>query len=944
MALISSRTNHAVRSRKALVKALMVLLLFLVSVSFVGVGKPLIGPVYATPLNYTLTEWTIPTPASAPTGLTLDPQTGNCCWFVEASGNKVGYFDPAANNFQEWPIPTPASVTTGLAATTISGMTAIWGAEFSGSKIFVFFPSTGVFKEYPLAPGAQPEYISVEPPSSLVRVWFNEFPNKNGEIAYDPSALPGAPVNFYEDTFPPAVGGATNGVYAGPGNVYYAGAKSIVKWDRVGNQYTIWPLPVHGTAQGDFLALDSLGQVWYTEGVQDAAGADNYVGVVRGDNTIKEWQIPSIGADPREISISPSTQSPWIAENSQNAHNGKIAVLDPSAGGAVIGAAPTVVAAGVGSVLITPTLSAPVAAAAGAFAPVSNPNTGSINGQFTEWSVGNSFPHDVVADSAGNVWIAESGANKIARLTPTAPDFTLSPNSPTVSIPQGGSGTVTITGTSQSGFSGPVTLSPTGAVPAGVTFSAFSTNPIPVPSGGSASASLTINVAPSAAAGTSPITISGTGASGTHTTSFALTITSSADFSLALSSPTLSVGAGGSTTDTITITSIGSFNSAVALSASSLPAGAHVMFSSPSVTPPAGGTITSVATVSVDPGTLALVTSITITGTSGSLIRSQPLALTITVTPDFSIGGNPTSIPIVQGASGTSTITVTSTNGFSSAVALSYSWIGSAPSGVSVSLPGPVTPTPGTPATSTLTVSASSLSSTGSFTLSVTGTSGVLSHSDNLGILISAAPTTTSSTTPPGAPKCLIATATYGSELAPEVQLLRNFRDNSIMKTASGSSFMIAFNAWYYSFSPYVANYLTSHWVERTVMKGVLYPLIGMLYLTSNLYAATATYPELAALLSGLLASSLIGAFYLGLPLSLLRARVRRLRGSRAQSVLKKLLGTGLLVGMVVLVLGEIFASPILLMTASALVVLSSLFLSATLTSAKIAKRLQTRI
>jgi hypothetical protein len=164
------------------------------------------------------------------------------------------------------------------------------------------------------------------------------------------------------------------------------------------------------------------------------------------------------------------------------------------------------------------------------------------------------------------------------------------------------------------------------------------------------------------------------------------------------------------------------------------------------------------------------------------------------------------------------------------------------------------------------------------------------------------------------------------------------------MKTHAGSNFMVAFNAWYYSFSPYVANYLTTHWVERTIMKGVLYPLIGMLFLTSNLYSATASYPELAALASGLLASTLIGAFYLGLPLSLIRAKIRRLRGWRAQRALEKMLVAALLGGTAALLLGEVFTSPIALMLSSAAVVLSTLFLSAAVTSGQIARKLQTKI
>ncbi len=164
------------------------------------------------------------------------------------------------------------------------------------------------------------------------------------------------------------------------------------------------------------------------------------------------------------------------------------------------------------------------------------------------------------------------------------------------------------------------------------------------------------------------------------------------------------------------------------------------------------------------------------------------------------------------------------------------------------------------------------------------------------------------------------------------------------MKTHAGSNFMIAFNAWYYSFSPYVANYISTHWVERTIMKGVLYPLIGILYLTSNLYAATSTIPEIAALLSGLLASSLIGAFYVGLPFGLLRAKVRHLRGAKTQTLMWKFLGAIVLGGVAALVLGEIYASPMALMISSATVVLSTLFLLAAVTSDKVSKRLQARI
>ena len=53
---------------------------------------------------------------------------------------------------------------------------------------------------------------------------------------------------------------------------------------------------------------------------------------------------------------------------------------------------------------------------------------------------------------------------------------------------------------------------------------------------------------------------------------------------------------------------------------------------------------------------------------------------------------------------------------------------------------------------------------------------------------------------------CLIATAAFGSEMAPQVQFLRELRDNTVLQTQSGTSFMTGFNQFYYSFSPAVAD------------------------------------------------------------------------------------------------------------------------------------------
>ena len=76
---------------------------------------------------------------------------------------------------------------------------------------------------------------------------------------------------------------------------------------------------------------------------------------------------------------------------------------------------------------------------------------------------------------------------------------------------------------------------------------------------------------------------------------------------------------------------------------------------------------------------------------------------------------------------------------------------------------------------------------------------------------------------------CLIATATYGSELAPQVQQLRELRDNSLLQTESGIQFMGMFNDVYYSFSPIIADYERENPVFREMVKIAITPMISSL-------------------------------------------------------------------------------------------------------------------
>ena len=78
---------------------------------------------------------------------------------------------------------------------------------------------------------------------------------------------------------------------------------------------------------------------------------------------------------------------------------------------------------------------------------------------------------------------------------------------------------------------------------------------------------------------------------------------------------------------------------------------------------------------------------------------------------------------------------------------------------------------------------------------------------------------------------CLIATAAFGSELAPQVQLLREIRDGIVLQTKSGSIFMTGFNQFYYSFSPAVADYERENTTFKETVKLILTPLLTSLIL-----------------------------------------------------------------------------------------------------------------
>jgi hypothetical protein len=129
-----------------------------------------------------------------------------------------------------------------------------------------------------------------------------------------------------------------------------------------------------------------------------------------------------------------------------------------------------------------------------------------------------------------------------------------------------------------------------------------------------------------------------------------------------------------------------------------------------------------------------------------------------------------------------------------------------------------------------------------------------------------------------GMSECVIATAAFGSEMAPQVVRMRRFRNDKIMPTFSGQNFMRVFNVWYYSWGKHVANEIRNDDQMRAVTRTTLLPLMGAMAAAEGTHALLSFFPELAAITSILIAAFLCGAFYIAplmVALDLILGRLR---------------------------------------------------------------------
>jgi uncharacterized membrane protein len=335
-----------------------------------------------------------------------------------------------------------------------------------------------------------------------------------------------------------------------------------------------------------------------------------------------------------------------------------------------------------------------------AFTP--NPTTGASTLTLTASSSAISGQYNVtITGTSGTQTVTTTLA-----LGVNAPGFTLatytSPN-----IGQGSSGQSYVYITPQYGFTGNVTLSASG-LPTGVAAS-FTPNPA------TGNSMVTLTASSSATLGQYNVTITGTSGTQTATTTLVLGVYAQ-DFSLYASS--LNIGQGTSSPTTVSVNPLYGFAGSVTLSVSGLPSGVTAAFA------PNPTTGTSTLTLTASSAAALGQYNVTITGTSGSLIRTTTVTLGVYVA-GFTLTTNG-GLNIGQGASGQSWVYVNPQYGFTGSVTLSVSGL---PSGVTaVFAQNPVT------SSTQLTLKATSSAPAGLYNVTITGTSGSQTASTTLAL------------------------------------------------------------------------------------------------------------------------------------------------------------------------------------------------------------------
>ena len=342
-----------------------------------------------------------------------------------------------------------------------------------------------------------------------------------------------------------------------------------------------------------------------------------------------------------------------------------------------------------------------------------------------------------------------------------------------ISIAQGASGTVNLYVTSLDSFASPVSL--TYSAPPGVTASFNGPSQVETSAGGTSSPTVTIYVAGTTPPGTYPFTVRATSGGISHSAKLQLIVTPSPlivtpatppilapvavpDFSISsISQPLppaiMTLTPDVSESSTIVLSSVNGYSSSVSLTAAwtgTAPDGVAVSLSSP-VTVPAGSSVYSTLTLTADNSPSTGSYALTVTATNGVVAHSTQISVIIAGTPavlapvtplpavgtaDFSINPVTNTMSVSPGQSVGTSLIVNSLGGFSSPVTFSVSWVGTAPSGISITLPQSVTPPASGKASTPIAFTTASGGSKGDFVAQVTATSGSVTHSADITLFV----------------------------------------------------------------------------------------------------------------------------------------------------------------------------------------------------------------
>jgi len=212
------------------------------------------------------------------------------------------------------------------------------------------------------------------------------------------------------------------------------------------------------------------------------------------------------------------------------------------------------------------------------------------------------------------------------------------------------------------------------------------------------------------------------------------------DFALTPTPQSMTVVQGSSSTATITVNSLDNFTGTVSLStivAANIANTTTASVNPASLSVAAGNSASSLLTVQASQSTPTGTYSVTVKGTSGTLVHLLSVTFVITAPPpDFGISASPTSMSLALSSSGTATITLQSLYSFNATVGLTSSVApvdttsSLSPNDPSASFsPASITLTPNGAGSSTLTVSTSLLTLPGTYTVTITASSGTISHS-----------------------------------------------------------------------------------------------------------------------------------------------------------------------------------------------------------------------